>query len=564
MSAPPGQTGPPDAQLVARVLAGDREAFATVYNRYGDKLYDFSYSMLRHREEAADAVADSFVLFAERLRQLREPDRLRPWLYAIVRSECLRRLKARKRLAPGGEDDLVDMADPSMTPEAHAEQAVLRDLVWNAAKGLADRDRALLDLHLRQGLDGAELGAAMGVSASNAYVMLNRLRAQVERSLGALLIARLGRKECDELDGMLADWDGRFSPLIRKRVARHVDRCDVCSDRRKMIVSPWALLASVPVFTAPLYLRDRVVNETQLATYSAALDESDWPDGPPPATRGFWGRTQVQVAAVVIAVLAISAIVLLWPAGSDDDPTAQQTPITPGLVEEPSAPPASTPPSAPPGAEPGLSGVPQPPAVLLPGSLSVSTRTVDLGADRISSSVELTNTGDRQLSYRVASRNGWLTVTPAGGGLDGGSSADILVRADRAALAEGAATGSFVITWDRGSVPVTVRLVEERPPVVGAPRVGTLGCASPGAPAGPVPVVVAASDDTGLASVTLTWTGLDGTGSATMGSVGGGWSGSAGPFATPGSVTVWATATDVRGNSSTGPATTVNVDPCPQ
>ena len=86
MNAASGEAGPPDAQLVAGVLAGDREAFAAVYDRYGDRLYDFAHSMLRQREDAEDAVADSFVLVAERLGQLRDPDRLRPWLYAVVRS----------------------------------------------------------------------------------------------------------------------------------------------------------------------------------------------------------------------------------------------------------------------------------------------------------------------------------------------------------------------------------------------------------------------------------------------------------------------------------------------
>ncbi len=253
------ETGRTDAELVAGVLAADRDAFAAVYDRYGTKLYDFAYSMLRHREDAADAVADSFVLVAERLSQLRDPERLRPWLYAIVRSECLRKLRARKRVAFGGEEQLVQMADDALTPDQEAERAAMQKIVWDASAGLADRDRALLDLHLRQGLEGAELGEAMGVSASNAYVMLNRLRAQVDRSLGALLIARLGRDDCDDLDVLLADWDGTFSPLVRKRVSRHVDDCDVCSKRRKKILSPWMLLAAVPMFAAPLTLRDRVV-----------------------------------------------------------------------------------------------------------------------------------------------------------------------------------------------------------------------------------------------------------------------------------------------------------------
>lgn len=549
MSAPPGPIGPRDDELVARVLAGDREAFAAVYDRYGDRLYDFCYSLLRHREEAADAVADTFVLFAERLGQLRDPSRLRPWLYAIARSEGLRRLKARKRVAP--DTELISVADQTGGPEVEAERTALRELVWNAAAGLADRDRALLDLHLRQGLDGAELGEAMGVSASHAYVLLNRLRAQVERSLGALLIARLGRQDCTELDAMLLGWDGRFSPLIRKRVARHVDKCDICCERRRRVVSPWALLASVPVFAAPLQLRDRVVTDTQLAAYS----------GPGGGTAGGGlSRTTLLVAAAAVAMLAVGATVLLWPSGSDDDLSAQPSLLVPS--QAPSAAPL------PPATEPELSSVPQPPLVSQPspvpqpGSLTVSTRTIDLGTAGVSSAVELANTGGSPLDYAVTPQDSWLTLSPAGGALDGGDAVTVLVSADRNALPEGAASGSFVVTWDRGTVPVVVTLTEERPPVVGAPRTGTPGCASSSQPAR-VPVTVVASDDTGLASVNLTWTGPDGTFSAQLRPRSAVWAGAAGPFASPGAVTLQATATDVRGNSVTGPATVIQVDPCP-
>ena len=107
-----------------------------------------------------DAVADAFVTTAERLDQLRDPDRLRPWLYAVVRRECLRRLKQRTRTTYDGDDDLLDLPDQAASPETMAEQKALQALVWDAAAGLNERDRAMLDLHLRQGLDGA--GARRG------------------------------------------------------------------------------------------------------------------------------------------------------------------------------------------------------------------------------------------------------------------------------------------------------------------------------------------------------------------------------------------------------------------
>ncbi len=536
MNAASGEAGPPDAELVAGVLAGDREAFATVYDRYGDRLYDFAHSMLRHREEAEDAVADAFVIVAERLGQLRDPDRLRPWLYAIVRSECLRRLKARKRVAFGGEEQLVDMADTTMTPDAEAEVSALRDLVWDASAGLAERDRAMLDLHLRQGLEGAELGEAMGVSASNSYVMLNRLRGQVERSLGALLIARLGRDDCDELDGILVDWEGSFSPLVRKRVARHVDHCDVCADRRRKIISPLALLAGVPVIAAPLSLRDRVVNDTQLVAYSGSTT------GP---TTSFWGRRRNQGAAAGAAAIVIAGTVLMWPSG--DDPGSAPT-----AAEQATSIPEPTPTET-------LS--PTPSADQASGTLTVSTQLIDLGTDRTSAPVLLTNTGDASLTFRVGTSVPWLSSSTAGGTIPGGGSATVVIAAQRSNISEGRAKGGISIVWDRGTTPVTVRLTQGRPPSVGRPSLGASSCGSGGRT---VKVSATASDDSGLDSVVLRWSGPSGPGRATMSASGSTWSATMGPFPVGGNVSVSVTATDKRGSSTTGPSTTTSVDPCPQ
>lgn len=537
MTASPGPPGPTDAELVAGVLTADREAFAAVYDRYGGKLYDFAYSMLRHPEDAADAVADSFVIVAERLSQLRDPDRLRPWLYAVVRSECLRKLRARKRVAYGGEEQLIQMADDALTPDQEAEQTAMQKIVWDAAAGLAYRDRALLDLHLRQGLDGAELGEAMGVTASNAYVMLNRLRAQVDRSLGALLIARLGRDDCDDLDVLLADWDGEFSPLVRKRVARHVDDCDVCSKRRKKIVSPWMLLASVPVFTAPLALRDRVVADTQLVAYTL-------PDGSPitgasdPSPRR-WPKASIAAAAAVVVIAVTGATALLWPgddAGPKEDTAASATPSGPSAKPSPTD---------------------SPTTAAAPGSITVSTTSISLGRSKSSSSVTLTNSGGQSASYRLTTTTDWLSATPKTGSVDAGASLAIALHADRTKVREGVSVGNIFIAWGEGRAAVQVSLDDEHGPTVGRPSTAANPSCS-------VPVKVSVSDESGLASVILRWSGPGGSDSTRMSRSGSHWAGEMGPFTTGGNVTMRAVATDGRGNETTGPEVRISVDPCPQ
>lgn len=555
--------GSGDAQLVSRVLAGDREGFAAVYDRYGDRLHDFAYSMLRQREDAADAVADSFVIFAERLAQLRDPDRLRPWLYAVVRSECLRRLKARKRVAYGEEEQLVAMADSALTPDHEASRNELQQLVWDAAAGLADRDRAMLDLHLRQGLDGAELGEAMGVSASNAYVMLNRLKAQVERSLGALLIARLGRKDCDELSDLLADWDGSFSPLIRKRVARHVDGCDVCGERRKVLVSPLALLAGVPIVAAPAALRDRVLRDTELVAYAGP---DDGPGGGAQAgaapTATVLPRKARNRALVLLAVLALVVVggVLFWPSEGDEKPALSPAADTSAPVVEPAATLSAGPSSV--AAKPTPTPTPTTstptPTIAAPGTIVLSTRTIDLGRRANSASFGLSNPGDESVTYTVTSRTSWLSVGTSGGTLDGGGAVRAAVRADRSDLREGRHSGTVLVTWPGGSAEVTVRLSQENPPVVGRPR-------APSSPSCEFPVTASVTDQSALSSVRLVWRSPDGiTHTTSMSRSGSAWTAQVGPINLGGTMTMHVVARDVRGNTTTGPSVSVAVNPCPQ
>jgi RNA polymerase sigma factor (sigma-70 family) len=255
-----------DAELATGAAAGDRAAFAGIYDRYANRLHDFCIGMLRDRDAAADCVQDVFCVAATRLPQLRDGDKLRPWLYAIARNEALRciRERARERVS----DEVPETASAEPGPDVIAARSELADLIAEAAGGLSDRDRAVLELSYRHGLDGPELAEALGVSHASAKKMTQRLREGIERSLGALLVSRraiTNPDSCAELGAILDGWDGQFSVLIRKRIARHIESCPACDEQRRRLVNPVALLGAVPVFIpAPDWLRERTLNQVQL------------------------------------------------------------------------------------------------------------------------------------------------------------------------------------------------------------------------------------------------------------------------------------------------------------
>lgn len=271
----------PDATLATAAAAGDRAAFGAIYDRYADRLHDFCIGMLRDREAAADCVQETFCTAATGLSRLREPEKLRPWLYAVSRSQALRYLNRRRREQPA--EDVPDTASGDAGPDTLAGHGELAQLIADACGGLSDRDREVLDLTYRHGLDGPELGEALGVTPAHANTLAHRVREMVGRALGALLVARAVQADpqrCPELATVLSSWDGTMTVLMRKRVARHIESCETCEEEQRRRVSPAALLSAPFFIPAPALLRDRALQDFQLTCAAKPLD------GSPPAAAG--------------------------------------------------------------------------------------------------------------------------------------------------------------------------------------------------------------------------------------------------------------------------------------
>jgi RNA polymerase sigma factor (sigma-70 family) len=246
-----------DREMVAAIVAGDPAGLAAAYDSYAAPLHAYCRSLLAEPADAADAVQDTFLIAAAKLGGLRDRDRLRPWLYAVARNECMRRLRARARTAD--LDEAGEMTDASADVVTGAERGELQDLVRAAIAGLNPGEREVIELNLRHELDGADLADTLGIPLNQAHALASRARGQLERSLGALLVARTGRAYCQDLASLLAGWNGQLTVLLRKRVSRHIERCDVCGERKRRELSPAMLLSAMPIVLLPPGLRQQVL-----------------------------------------------------------------------------------------------------------------------------------------------------------------------------------------------------------------------------------------------------------------------------------------------------------------
>jgi RNA polymerase sigma factor (sigma-70 family) len=497
-----------DAQLVRAARAGDRAAFAALYDRYGDRLHDFCYSILRDRDDAADAMHDAFLIAADELGRLRQPARARAWLYAIARHEALRRAPPGGRLVPA---DAVDVASlPEDGPDRGPGAQERRDLVVTATAGLSARDRALLDLHLRHGLEGEELASAAGVPVSHLYVTLTRLRDQVERSLGA----RLGGRPTT------------FDPL--------------------------ALLATVPMVPAPSHLREQLLSKLdRIGSVSSMprLDSDGFPHGR--SRRPRW----IGVAAAAL-VLAIALVVLLAPDPSKRAVAGRTTTTTPEAV--PSTAPTTTVTTT----TTTSTTVP----TVAPGRLVVATSPLDFETTGVLRQLRLRNTGGQPVIWGAAATVEWLRVAPRSGGIAGGKDVLVGVTLDRAKAPEGPFLVVISVTGADGVVSVPMTGSVDRGPVISAEGTDAVLLYARGGPCEPELTTVSAivTDGLGVASVVLGWRTSDAQEhTATMVPIGdGAWRGELGPFVVDGDVEWWISATDTGGNDARTKNHVLPVVPC--
>jgi RNA polymerase sigma factor (sigma-70 family) len=354
-----------DREIVAAIVAGRADGLAAAYDRYARALHAYCCSVLGGQADAADAVQDTYIIATAKVGGLRDPNRLRPWLYAVVRNECRRRL--RERGSSARLDEAGEMPDDGPEAGLDAEQAELRSLVWSALRGLNPGEREIIELNLRHELEGADLAAALGVPRNQAHALASRARAQFETALGALLVARYGQQSCDELAAIMADWDGELTAALRKRINRHIERCDICGERKRRELSPAMLLSLLPVVMLPANVRRqlfRLVSDGSPAATarvswvverSAPYRPSGFPEPIDPPRVPSWWRSGYAVAAgvAVLALLLLSggavfAANLLHHANAPDIALAKRSPVASPSTAAPgpsSAAPSTGPPS---------------------------------------------------------------------------------------------------------------------------------------------------------------------------------------------------------------------------
>ena len=303
-----------DAQVAQLAAQGDRDAFGELYDRFGSPLYDFCARLTGSAADAADVTHEVFIRAASRLPQLREPERVRAWLFSVARHECYAHTRKRSKTLPSDPMRFGEtLEQPGRTAGGLVETDELVELVTAARGGLESDDLTLLDLRFRHDLSGADLAEAAGVPHEHLHKAMARATERMEKSLAAVVLLRHGRRDCAELAEVAGGFgDGVLDPLLRKRVSRHVDGCDTCTRRRRALVNPATMTASAASRSSagllpPTGLREAIVS-SMVSGVAAPGASYGWKrSGFPRAVRR---RRTLPTMALVGGLLVVSALVV--------------------------------------------------------------------------------------------------------------------------------------------------------------------------------------------------------------------------------------------------------------
>jgi RNA polymerase sigma factor (sigma-70 family) len=174
-----GNPEPTDADLVARVLSSDREAFGGLYDRYARLVRAVVWPVAGDWPMVQDLTQECFLRAYKNLGRLQQPDRFGLWVVGIARKVAReRRRSLRRERHDFVAGDVLEIS--SETDASDAMQAAEESKRMLCRLGdLPERERLAIHAFFLDECDVRQVGELFGLSRSGAYALLERALARL-------------------------------------------------------------------------------------------------------------------------------------------------------------------------------------------------------------------------------------------------------------------------------------------------------------------------------------------------------------------------------------------------
>ncbi len=192
----------PDARLVEMAQGGDTRAFDELVVRYRDKVFRLAFKILRHEDDAAEALQDAFLSAYRGLAKFKAESTFSTWLYRVTTNAAL--MKYRKRRAGHVSLEQSQSRDPSATGLELADWSALppEDLesqeTWDVLSEAVDQlPEDLRVVFLRRDWleeSNAEVAEGLGLTVAAVKSRLHRARIQLRDRLSRHFAGKAARR----------------------------------------------------------------------------------------------------------------------------------------------------------------------------------------------------------------------------------------------------------------------------------------------------------------------------------------------------------------------------------
>lgn len=171
-----------EADLLARVVAGDRQAFDLIMRSQEDRVFAVCLRILGNRDNALDATQETFLTVFRKAGQFQGNSALGTWIYRIAVNTCYDQIRKTGRRPTEPLDDHFEPVDQSA--EDAVQSAALRPDIEKALARLPADFRAAIVLSDLEGMSLPEAAEALGIPVGTVKSRVFRARRLLAEQLG--------------------------------------------------------------------------------------------------------------------------------------------------------------------------------------------------------------------------------------------------------------------------------------------------------------------------------------------------------------------------------------------
>jgi RNA polymerase sigma-70 factor (ECF subfamily) len=171
-----------DGELLRRVLSGETRTYARLVDRYRERLGRYALRMLGNKDDAEDALQDTFIRAYRSLGRCEGPDGFGPWVFTILVNRC--RTHAARRARTQGIMVRNEVALATASVASSEGRDALRDAIYWALEQLPAEQREAFLLKHVEDLSYETMETVTGVRPATLRMRVFRARDELRKLLG--------------------------------------------------------------------------------------------------------------------------------------------------------------------------------------------------------------------------------------------------------------------------------------------------------------------------------------------------------------------------------------------